>query len=130
MKITRKTRYHTFPINNTPQRCMVFIISLINKNAHASKVKNSISMDEKVKAQEHIYQLISFICHLQKKHHNSLFRKMIEDFLLRNTRVFQDQAIMNQRDRQLESGIKFKHLLCQELPEMFHFLNTVPNIHH
>lgn len=129
MKTTRKIQYHTFHRKKTQQHWMGFIISLINKSTHAIKVKNSISMDEKARAQEHTYQLISFISLLQKKHHSFLFPKMTEDYLPRNSRVFQAQAIMNQRDRLSELGIKFRHLLCQERPEMFHSLSMELNIH-
>ena len=113
-----KTQSHIWVEKITQKHYMGSTTNLISKRGHALKDKNNTFTDVKEKVQVHIFLLNLFICHWQKKHHNSQFQGMIEVFWQRNSRESQDQEITKVVHKVLRWGIKFKHLQCQEHPEM------------
>jgi len=118
MIITIKIQFLIWVWNNIQKHYMVSTTNLINKKKPAIRGKNNTFTDVKAKVQEHIYPLNLFICHWRKKHPNSLFPKMIEDYSQRNSGMSQVQEITKTTPKALRYEIKFKHSQCQGHQEM------------
>jgi len=92
--------------------------NMINGKKLAMLVWNSISMEERAKDQELIWNKTSFICHHPGKHLNSQYQNLIEVFWRWTQENYpQAQEIMNLSYRQLNREYKMLPLQCQKHQE-------------
>jgi hypothetical protein len=103
-----------------------FSINLINMIKLATREWNSIFMGEKQKVLEHIWNLVSFIYHLQRRLLSFQFLNVTEDFyrIIWND-CLQAQGIMRVKYKLLKQELKMEHLQCLEHQEMSLFLNML-----
>lgn len=126
MIIMKLILFHTSARKTILKQNSDFSTNSTNMKKLATREWNSTFMGEKQKVLELIWNLVSFIYHLQRRPLSFQFLNVTEDFyrIIWND-CLQAQGIMKVKYKLLKQELKMEHSQCPEHQEMFLFLNML-----